>query len=203
MQKGGDPRNMLSALFYEAAGELTKLMDGFYSNIEDGLFELAYANNDGEHQKRVIELMRELRFRREHLMGTFMKRVQKGTESWLSESDSVEYLEEQLQAEQIASRCSGHFGFLLQSIAERMAHAASRDADRESLPISPEQISYHFVMSCRNVQFDKDSVEVVQDLFHRFVLDRLGGIYGVMNSKLEEAGFLTVRELEGLAATSA
>ena len=72
MHKGGDPRNMLSALFYEAAGELTKLMDGFYSNIEDGLFELAYANNDGEHQKRVIELMRELRFRREHLMGTFM-----------------------------------------------------------------------------------------------------------------------------------
>ena len=84
-----------------------------------------------------------------------------------------------------------------------MAHAANRDADRETLPVSPEQISYHFVMSCRNVQFDKESVEVVQDLFHRFVLDRLGGIYGVMNSKLEEAGFLTVRELEGLAATSA
>ncbi|NKB97847.1 MAG: DUF1631 family protein [Pseudomonadales bacterium] len=203
MQKGRDPRNMLSALFYEATGELTKLMDGFYNNIEDGLFELAYANADANQQKRIVELMRELRFRREHLMGTFIKRVQRGTEDWLAQSDSPEYLEEQLQAEKIASRCSGHFGFLLQSIAERMAHAASRDADRDSLPISPEQISYHFVMSCRNVEFDRDAVDVVQDLFHRFVLDRLGTIYGVMNQKLVDAGCPTVRELEDDTASIA
>ena len=51
MQKGENPRNMLSALLCEATGDLAKLMDGFYNNIEDGLFELAYANDDANQQR--------------------------------------------------------------------------------------------------------------------------------------------------------
>ena len=203
MQKGENPRNMLSALLCEATGDLAKLMDGFYNNIEDGLFELAYANDDANQQKHVVGLMRELRFRREQLVGTFIKRVQRGAEDWVTQAATPEYLEEQLYAEKIASRCSGHFRFLLQSITERMAHAASRDADRDSLPVSPEQISYHFVMSCRNLEFDRDSVDIVQNLFHRFVLDRLGTIYGAINQKLLAAGCLTVRELEDATASIA
>ena len=200
---GGDPRNMLGALFFEAAGEITKLMDGFYNNIEDGLFELAFANKDAEQQRSIIELMRELRFRRQLLMRTFMKRMQQSGQDWITQKERPEYLQEQVQAEQVAKRCAGHFTFLLQSIAERVAYATDREPDREALPMSPERISYQFIMSCRSVKFDRAAVEVVQDLFHRFVLERLGTVYAEMNEKLEDAGCLTERELTQLSASTA
>ena len=204
MQGSVDPNNLLSALHFQASGELLHLMEGFYSNIEDGLFEVAYSSDDKVQQRRLIELMRELRYRREHLVKTFGKRVQKSAQEWIAEDQlTPDYLEERQQAEEIAARCSSHFGGLLQLIAERVEHATGRYFDLDRIPIGPEQISYHFVMSCRSVEFDTSSIATVQDLFHRFVLERLGGVYGRINQQLEEAGYQTHMELEEAQAHSA
>ncbi len=204
MQPTVDPKNLISAMHYQAAGELMRLLDGFYSNIEDGLFELAYSNQDNSQQRKTIELMRELRLRRDHLIKTFGKRVQRSVQSWFEEdTTSAEYLEERIQADQLAGRCSGHFGFLVQSIGERAAHAVGRDMARKSVPVSPEEVSYHFIMSCRGLKVDREAMSMVQDLFHRFVLDRLGNVYGPINQQLEDAGYCTVSELQKLTISSA
>lgn len=203
MQQTVDPKNIVSSLHFEATGELLRLMDGFYNNIEDGLFEIAYANENDVQQRETVELMRELRFRREHLIKTFGKRLQSCANCWFEEDRSTEYLEEREQADQISARCVNHFGMLLQQIAERTAHAFNVDMDRKSVPLSPEQVSYHFVMSCRSLEFDQRSISLVQDLFHRFVLDRLGGVYGAINQALSEAGFATLNELQQETANSA
>ena len=204
MQHSVDPKNLLTALHYQASGELMRLMDGFYSNIEDGLFELAYAAEHEAKQRKTIELMRELRFRREHLLKTFGKRMQQTVNGWIHEDTSIpEYLEERILADQLAAKCSNHFGPILQSIAERVAHAFTRDIDRRSVPICPEEVSYHFIMTCRSLEFDCESITLIQDLFHRFVLDRLGGIYGPINQQLMEAGYLTVPEMQKLSASTA
>ena len=147
MQQSVDPKNLFSALHYEATGELLQLMDGFYSNIEDGLFEVAYANDDQMQQRHIIDLMRELRFRRKNLIKTFGKRMQTSAKRWITEvDDGPEYHEERALANHMAEKCASHFGGLLQSIAERTAHAANRDMDKVTLPISPQQVSY--ISSC-------------------------------------------------------
>ena len=161
MQTGGDPRNVLSALLIEAMRKITQLMEGFYHNTEDGLFEIAYASENVDQRQKIVELMRELRFQRNHLMKSFDDRLFKGFEDWLGGSDENEYPEEHQQATHIAQRCASHFSFVLQSIAERIAHAAGRTADRNVMPVSPEQISYHFIMSCRNIQFGPSEVQIV------------------------------------------
>lgn len=196
MQPHMDPRNLINALHQSAALELVSLMDGFYSNIEDGLFELAYANENQEQQRRTVELMRELRFRREHLLKVFSRRLQGSTDAWFSEDKTPEYLEERLDADRIASKCASHFSGLLQQIAERAGQAAGRDIDRRALPVSPEEVSYHFVMSCRTLEFDQMSVGTVHALFQRFVLERMGSIYAVINQKLQDHGFCTRSEQE-------
>lgn len=172
-----------------------QLMNGFYHNIEDGLFELAYSNQDQHQQRRVVELMRELRFRRKQLIKTFGRRLHNASRDWLmatSDEDGTE--DERTLADQMAAKCSSHFGPLLQTIAERASSAANRSVARRQLPASPEQISYHFVMSCRSVEFDKHTIGAVQTLFGRFVLDRLGAVYGRINTDLEEAGYWTSAE---------
>lgn len=194
MSKGIDLPHGLGALFLGASGEITKLMDGFYGNIEDGLFEQVYDNDNRDEQKRIIELMREIRSQRPLLVQTFLERIKQSTEDWLFGRDAPEYLEEAIHAENIARRCSEHFGALLQVISERIAYAAGCTPDRENLSLSPEKITYQFIMSCRDVGMNRYSVMVVQDLFHRFVLERLGTVYGNMNRQLMAAGFLTLRE---------
>lgn len=188
----------------QVAGEVTRLMDGFYHNVEDGLFELAYAHNDQAQQRHVVETMRELRFRRKQLLQTFKKRIQTSGQAWLGNNgDGPELMEERMMANAMAGKCAAHFGSVLQAIAERTAHATARDVARVSLPISPEEVSYGFLVSCRSVKFDKETIDMVQNLFCRFVLDRLGLVYGQVNTTLEEAGYLTLVEMPELMENSA
>jgi len=105
-------------------------------------------------------------------------------------------------ARQMADKSNAHFSHLLQNIAERTGHALSQPVDKHKLPVSPEEISYHFVMSCRSVKFDKYSIEVVQNLFSRFVLDRLGSVYGSVNMQLADAGFSTGQDSVALSSSA-
>lgn len=204
MDQQYDPRNVLSAMHHKVTGELLKLMDGFYSNIEDGLFELAY--RDPSQHKRCFNLMREMRFQRAQLVQAFANRMQKGLKRWYGEMSlvpqDVEADFERL-AGRMASKCATHFSHLLTTIAERTTHALGREIRAEELPISPYQVSYAFLVSCRSLEFDKPSIEIVQELFSRFVLDRLGSVYGECNRRLEDAGYLTEHEEQMLAASTA
>mgnify|MGYP001815059421 CR=1 FL=1 len=198
-----EANKVFAAVHTQVTGELMQLMNGFYHNIEDGLFEIAYTNQDQTQQRHLVELMRELRFRRKQLLRTFGKRVHNSSPAWLSPFEvGPELIEERMIANEMAAKCGAHFGPVLQTIAERTSHATARDVHRKDLPISPEAVSYHFVMSCRSVKFDKYSVATVQGLFQRFVLDRLGALYGRVNFELEEGGYRTAAETVDTAMLS-
>ena len=195
MDQKYDPRKVFTAMHHKVTGELLQLMDGFYSNIEDGLFELAFRGNDGAEQRHCFDLMREMRYRRSNLIQAFAKRMQKSLEGWFNDVPPADPADEFVAlALAMSEKCSSHFNMLLQNLAERTAYGTGRDTSRLELPISPYQISYCFVRSCRSLEFDKHSIEIVQDLFGRFVLDRLGAVYGKCNQRLEEAGYFTIRE---------
>jgi hypothetical protein len=180
-------------MHHKATGELLHLMDGLYMNIEDGLFEFAYRHEDDEEKQRAcFDLMRELRFRRSSLVQAFAKRMQRGLDYWLE--DKLEFdteydvhLDE--TAQRMSEKCTDHFRILLNNIAERTAHASCRSAESVRIPISPYQIAYNFLATCRSLDLDNEAIDIVQNLFERFVLDRLGNIYGDCNHRLEEAGY--------------
>jgi hypothetical protein len=198
MDRRFDPRNVFTAMHQKVTGELLHLMDGFYSNIEDGLFELAYRNDDQAVQRRCFDLMREMRYRRGSLIQAFAKRMQRGAEGWFSDprEETAYTPEATLLARRMSEKCSAHFRGLLQTLAERAAYGTDRDMDPEQLPIGPYRVALCFVASCRSLEFDKQAVEIVQELFARFVLDRMGTVYGDCNQRLEEAGYYTLRELD-------
>lgn len=200
-----DPRNVFTAMHHKVTGELLHLMDGLYSNIEDGLFELAYQHEEDERQQRsCFDLMREMRFRRSNLIQAFAKRMQRGLDYWYGEKyefDTEYDVEMDAMARSMAEKCTSHFGLLLQAITERTADATERNERNVSIPISPYQISYNFLASCRSLDLDNNAIALVQSLFARFVLDRLGGVYGECNQRLEKAGFHTREQLK-LAASA-
>jgi hypothetical protein len=188
-----DPRNVFTAMHHKATGDLLHLMDGLYMNIEDGLFEFAYQHEEDEaRQRSSFDLMRELRYRRSNLIQSFAKRMQRGLDYWLEDKQEFDteydvHLDE--TAQRMSEKCTAHFRILLTNISERTAYASNRSVESVKIPVSPYQIAYNFLATCRSLDLDTEAIEVVQNLFERFVLDRLGNVYGDCNQRLEEAGY--------------
>jgi hypothetical protein len=197
-----DPEAVLNALHHNVTGELLRLIDGFYSNIEDGLFELAYRTGDEGQRRRCFDLMRELRFRRTGLVKAFARSMDRYRGLWFDQDESLEAdsatgqeLDKLIM--RMAEKSSSHFAGVLQCIAERAEGATGRPfKGGQNVPIAPRRVARAFVVSCRTLKLDHASIEIVQDLFSRFVLDGLGNIYGHCNLRLHSEGFETADEME-------
>jgi Protein of unknown function (DUF1631) len=199
-----DHRAIFNALHHNVTGELLRLIDGFYSNIEDGLFELAYRTEDDGQRRRCFDLMRELRFRRTALVKAFARNLDRYRPQWFEAEDAHEDIATGKELDDLimrmAEKSSSHFSGVLNCIAERAEIATGRAfTGAHDLPISPQRIARAFVVSCRSLKFDHASIEIVQNLFSRFVLDSLGSIYGHCNLRLQDDGFATADEL-GIAS---
>ena len=159
MDQQYDPRKVCLSIHHKVTGDLLHLMDGFYSNIEDGLFELAYRYEESEVlQRRYFDLMREMRFRRSNLIQAFAKRMQQGQEYWFGdkfEFDTEYEVDFDAMARAMSEKSTAHFNVILQHITDRTAVATDRASEHVTLPISPYQISYNFLASCRSLDFDK------------------------------------------------
>jgi hypothetical protein len=202
---GSDPTTVMRDIHQVVTAQLVRLMDGFYWNIEDGLFELASRGDDESQRRRCFDLMRELRFRRSSLMNSFARAMDRNRELWFK-SDSLDLAREtttsrlELLVMQLAEKSRAHFSGVLQLIGERASQVTGVEYHGlEAIPISPEQISRAFVLSCRSLKLDDASIQIVVQLFSRFVLDRLGNVYGECNQSLQELGYLNVSELQRYA----
>ncbi|MBX3707372.1 MAG: DUF1631 family protein [Pseudomonadales bacterium] len=200
MGRQSEPANVISALHHRVTGELLHLVDGLYANIEDGLFELAYRAPEEARKRRYFDLMREMRYRKSSLIQGLARRMQQALQQWFrpelgnGETDA----EINALAAGMAERCMAHFGGVLRSLSERTAFALDCDPDVAALPIGPERIAGSFLGTMKALKFDEHAIVIVQDLFVRFVLDRLGPVYGDCNMRMQDAGFLTRSEVDEL-----
>jgi len=186
----------LNRVHYKATTQILALMDGFYSNIEDGLFELAHTTGEDEQRRRCFDLMRELRFRKSGLLKNFSRTLDRYRVMWFSgETGNVAKVQHGLPNE-MAQKSYSHFSGVLGIIAERVSEATGNRLHASALPISPLNISRAFISSCRSLRMDTASIAIVQKLFGRFVLDSLGTVYGETNRCLEDYGFCSLDEIE-------
>lgn len=197
-----DSRATLVELHRYTIHEVLCLVEGLYSNIDDGLFELADRDPEGHRRERCFNLMREMRFRRSCLIRNFTKAMQGLTRFWFVDeawdpANIVPGGELSQRLAEMTSKSDAHFTGLLRLITERACHATNVDSKSpRDLPISPWAISQAFVQSCRSLCMDEESIDLVLHLFSRFVLDRLGQVYANCNIQLRDAGYLTLNELE-------
>lgn len=198
MDQQFDPSNVFTAMHHRLTGELLHLMDGLYSNIEDGLFELAFRARQEEQKRRCFDLMREMRYQRARVVQNFAKRLQVAFDAWLSPEGGRRQRAQNEQAVRMAQKCMSHFGGVLQNLTERSSAALGRPMDRSELPMGPYQIACHFIDAMHALEFDDDAIRIVEELFSRFVLERLGSVYGECNQRLERAGFYTTAELDAV-----
>lgn len=190
MDQSTDPRRSILTMHHLAAEEVAGLMEGFHSNLEDGLFELAYRNESNDYQRFCFELMRELRCRRPLLMASFSRILRETADAWFTEPSGVVpvALEPEMEslADTMATKCMAHFSGLLRTLSQKVAAVTGVNYLPETLPIGPISLSRVFVASCRETDLELSSIEVLRELFLRFVLDRMGSVYGRCNRELQQ-----------------
>ncbi|TDJ37929.1 MAG: DUF1631 family protein, partial [Gammaproteobacteria bacterium] len=118
------PKAVITALHKSVTRDLIRLLDGFYSNIEDGLFEHAYQTEDASQRARYFDLMREMRMRRSALVKGFARGMDRNLKSWFDPEraailGAVPVPELEAIVTEMVKKSSSHFGGVLHVIAER------------------------------------------------------------------------------------
>jgi len=147
--------DLFAGIHTHATGELTNLMDGFYHNVEDGLFEQAYANQDQAQQRHAVELMRELRSRRKQLLHTFKKRIQTSGQAWMgTPADGPELMEERVMANNMAGKCASHFisGAADHCRTHRPRHPAAGCACKSAHQSGRGELQFPHLLSQREIR---------------------------------------------------
>lgn len=170
--------------------EILKLVEGLYTNLDDGLFELAHRADEDHARRKLFDLARVLRDSKTHLLHTFESRLDHAGQRWLSSSgsetdDNVSLRE---RSETMVQRCEGHLGVVLQSIASRTSFLTRRNYRPGDLPFGPQSVTTEFLVALDSCSPGAEAEQAVCALFKRFVLDRLGTIYGQCNTILQTPG---------------
>lgn len=122
-------------------------------------------------------------------MTAFSRIMGETAESWFAEpAGHIPFsLEPELVklADTMAAKCMAHFRGLLGILSERISEVTGISHPPESLPIGPVSLSRMFIASCRESELGPSSIEVLRELFLRFVLDRMGSVYGLCNRELQ------------------
>lgn len=186
-------RELLTTIHQMVTSELLYLLDGLYTNLEDGLFENFTRHAEGEAHRAAV--MQEMLSKRGVLIRRFENEMRAGVASWFQrDRDSQPETEINATARRVSNKSWAHYSRVLKLIAERCARALEVDMKAIDLPVGPYHISRAFVTSCQDFSLSKRDREIINQMFDRHILHRLGAVYGECNQVLKDAGLLTERE---------
>ena len=170
---------------------ILELFEGFFVNFEDALFEYAYRSDSEQVQQHCFNLMRELRLQREHLIEVVGGVLERRRLDWYcSERPSNDGLH--ARARSMAATANAHFSPLLEQLVGRMTALGAVDTSLHAIPLGPTGVAHAFLLALRARGFHPSADELLGELFRRFVLDRLGPVYGDLNRHLMH--FVTLEE---------
>ena len=166
--------------------EILKLIEGLYTNLDDGLFELAHRAEDDLDRGKLFDLARVLHDGKANVLRDFESRLDHAGQRWHSpcepQTDSSVDVRERSQL--MVQRCEGHLRTVLQSIAARASFLTRRQHHPDDLPFGPQSITNEFLIALDSSSPGEVGQKAACDLFSRFVLDRLGTVYGRCNTIL-------------------
>lgn len=154
---------------------------GLLVNADDALFELAARCVQDEDRRRCFDLARMLRQQRSELIDNFCRAMNRADRMWVKR-DFRAHVDDPAWAEarKLGANVRLHFGPLLSSVAAHVGRLLDTDIeDPEALPISPTCVGAAYIES-RSVivAAHPEAAAYMDGLFVRYVVDRLGRLYG-------------------------
>lgn len=157
-----------------------RLMDGLLEDADIALFELADRAQSEDETRRCFDLARELRNQRQGLLGSLHNALQRSMRLWeqaVPEPDQRDAIWRTAKA--VSKKAHVHFGFLLKCIQDECSERLGRAVGRiDELPISPSWIAFAYVHARSIPSLSLAASSTLDRLFVRYVIERMGPIYG-------------------------
>lgn len=199
---------LLAPVLARSSTALGGALQAMLGKVDDALFDFMQKAG-GDDQQAMLDAMRELRLRRQHIEKAFQDHfraafdaLKRGkpltTEQALSGAApgelslvSEEDLEEQLGAKMIGQSVQRDFGPVLAQLDLRLGAAAGGvELDASSNPIGSGQVGAAVLVALRGVEMLPRVKLIVFKLYERELQRVLGDLYESVNAELVEAGVL-------------
>ncbi len=164
------------------------LLSGMFDSAQDALFELAERSDDAEEHRACFDLARDLHQTKDAFRARFLQAFGRAKRIWAARLFEVKSTDQDLwRAQALSDKTSAHFSVLLAEISKRVSELLECDVPApDALPISPVWVVRCYFEALAEFTEDKKTRQFLNTLFVRFVVDRLGPVYGEVYTQLGE-----------------
>lgn len=199
-----DTKKLLREWQDEVARSLIEGFRQLFESSSEVLLEFADAAENNRLQRLFFDAQREFYLKEETIIGEFERILRDEMQSALSAPAGstkpgsetlslveVEDYERSLALETIAKRTVNRQLGELHALTQRLsALLGGRPFAIEEVPANPMQVIRVFDPASRKMDVEKEVRLVFYTLFDRYVMSRLGDLYGALNRRLVEMGIL-------------
>lgn len=188
-----------------AEKQLEPLLSGLFNKIDDALFALADKADNNALQSLYFEAMREIRLRKDAMLGKFAARYHKEFLDTLQsgQAPSVEpvslelalinddELEESIAVRNMIAKAAEMHADALYCLSQRMGAAMHGvDIDEENNPFGPAVLCDAFRAAVHTVEMELKIKLIIYKLFDKYVVQNLAPVYEAANVVLARGGLL-------------
>ncbi len=195
----------------ESLSASRQLMEHMFSATDDLFYELSKRASSNNEQNLYFESMREIRVKKEGLIGAFMQKLSSSFEDLVTPGPAApqpvrpdpneevnlsivegDDLEIELALKNMSNRARESYKNEIYELSIRLDHLLLQVAvDENNNPLDPQQIAKAFVLSCLDqLKISIKTRLILFKLFEKHVLKQLGHIYSDANQLLIETGIL-------------
>lgn len=186
-----------------------QLMEHMFSATDDLFYELSKRASSNNEQNLYFESMREIRIKKEGLIGAFLQKLSENFTDILTNKSSKpstaredeevnlsivegDELEIDLALKNMSNRAKESYKNEIYELAIRLDHLLLQSTvTEENNPLNPFKVSEAFVLACLDkLKISIKTRLILFKLFEKHVLKQLGHIYSDANHLLIEAGIL-------------
>ncbi|MFL0801794.1 MAG: DUF1631 domain-containing protein [Agarilytica sp.] len=195
----------------ESLNASRQLIEHMFSATDDLFYELSKRASSNNEQNLYFESMREIRVKKEGLIGAFMQKLSASFENLviagpiaakpqrpdpneevnlsIVEGDDLEI---ELALKNMSNRARESYKNEIYELSIRLDHLLLQvSVDENNNPLDPQQIAKAFVLSCLDqLKISIKTRLILFKLFEKHVLKQLGHIYSDANQLLIETGIL-------------
>lgn len=189
-----------------AKHHLRQLLPSFFSNIDDSLFDMADKAENNQEQTLYFDAMREVRLQKDAMQKAYFDALTVSFQRSLSCSQSTakstssldniglmedEELEESLAITNMVTGAETRSKEALFGLTARMDFLIEDiEITKDNNPLRPEILFEAFTHAVKLMDADIKVRLIVYKLFDKFVAQKIGSLYDIINADLVAAGVL-------------
>ena len=181
---------LLKSVKSEADSTFKHLFAGLLENISETAFEEVDRSGTNDLVQNHLNIVRSIKVNKRIFLETFFKLMNQSWLNLLHKKDEPAVVDATgdaaIEIDRLQRKIAVHYKILLSELQGRFNAIAGKELHYH--PLLPNQIFQSYWNATAKLNLEESERILLLLLFNRFVMDKSGKLFGIVNSKLEELG---------------